>query len=323
MNFSLIVPCYNEGECITAFFRSATLTLSTLRESCEIIFVNDGSVDSTFNKLKTLIADTTSANVSYKVISFSRNFGKEAAILAGLEQSSGEYIGIIDADMQQDPQIAVKMLHFLKSHPEFDSVAAVQEKRKEAALISGLKTAFYRIFNALTDVDLRSNASDFRVFTRQVAEALMNMPEYHRFSKGLFSWIGFNTHYITYQANKRLSGKSSWSTKGLFRYALSGITSFSIKPLRIAMTLGLIISLCALTYFIITVVSTIVGGNEIPGYPTLICVLLLTSGIQLFSMGIIGEYIGLSYVEGKHRPQYITKAVISKQASGAPPDDVE
>lgn len=321
MDFSLIAPCYNEEKSIEVFFSAATACLEESGYTCEILFVDDGSKDETLSILKNLkiaYESGTASNhqkVSHKIISFSRNFGKEAAILAGLNHSTGDYLGIIDSDMQQNPMTALAMLSYLMEHPDYDCVAAVQENRKDAPVVAALKRVFYKLFNIVSEIDIPENASDFRVFTRQVANALASVPEYYRFSKGLFSWIGFKTHCITYQPNQRFAGESTWSTKHLFSYAFDGMLSFSTWPLKLATWLGVVVSACSALYLAITVASTVASGTSIPGYPTVVCLILLFSGIQLFTLGIIGEYLGRAYIEGKRRPIYIAKEIVDHSSS--------
>ncbi|MDO4182468.1 MAG: glycosyltransferase family 2 protein [Coriobacteriia bacterium] len=316
MDFSLIVPCHNEAESLPAFYQAVRNTFDTAGLEYEIIFIDDGSQDGTLDTLKRLTAEDGTIKPAATIVSFSRNFGKEAGIYAGLQHATGTMLGIIDADMQQDPAISLDMLRFLQENPGFDCVAAVQEQRKENAVLRGFKSAFYKMFNRMGTIDIPENASDFRVFRNYVAEALLSMPENHRFSKGLFAWVGFRTHTITYRPNERLAGTTNWSFGGLMKYALGGIMSFSTKPLRMAMWMGGLVSVAAAIYLVVVVFETIFARNAQPGYPTLVCLILLFGGIQIFLMGIIGEYLGRTYIEGKHRPIYVAREVV--QIGGLP-----
>lgn len=275
----------------------------------ELVFVDDGSSDNTFAVI-TECARNNEPRLSIKAIELSRNFGKEAAMFAGLENATGELIGFIDADLQQDPSISFEMYSYLETHPDVDCVAAVQENRQEGKLLSWFKHRFYKAFNAVGDVELPPHASDFRVFRRSVADALLSMPEYFRFSKGLFAWVGFRTETIPYEPAKRHAGKTSWSFGNLTKYALTGIVSFTTWPLRLVLYLGLITSFASIVYLLVVLFEYILIGIYVPGYPTLVCLILLFFGIVMLALGIFGEYLGRIYIEGKHRPVYIARQVI-------------
>lgn len=282
----------------------------------ELVFVDDGSTDSTFAKILEALESPNHPRLHVKAIELSRNFGKESAMLAGLEHASGTLVGFIDADMQQDPAISFQMFRYLQEHPETDCVAAVQEERREGRVLKWFKHRFYKAFNAVGDVELPTNASDFRVFRRNVANALMAMPEYFRFSKGLFAWVGFRTHTIPYRPAERHAGASSWSFRGLFGYALGGIVSFSTWPLRLILYVGMLTSLISIIYLFVVVFEYFIIGIAVPGYPTLVCITLLFAGIVMLALGIFGEYLGRIYIEGKHRPAYIARQVIQQDAPG-------
>ena len=251
MKVTLVVPCYNEEKNVALFFEVADKAFANKAYDYDIVFVNDGSKDNTYRELKKIF-NTHSDKVS--VINLSRNFGKEAAILAGLKRASGDYIALVDADLQQRPEIVADMVNYLEEHEEYDVVAAYQEHRIEGKLMSGVKKLFYTLINKVCDIEFYAGASDFRTFRRTVAEALINMPEYHRFSKGLFSWIGFNTYYLPYVAEERNAGETKWSVKKLIKYAVEGFMSFTTFPLRFATYLGMIVSLCAVLYMIFVIV---------------------------------------------------------------------
>lgn len=304
MEVSLIIPCYNEEGNVKEFL---SVCKETFKESLDIeyIFINDGSKDNTLKELRELVYENKNMNI--KCISFSRNFGKEAAIYAGLKSAKGRYISIIDADLQQHPKYIIKMYEFLKKEEEYDCVACYQEKRKEGKIISFFKKMFYKIINKISDVPLYENASDFRFFKRQVAEAILELPEYYRFSKGIFSFVGFNTYYMPYEVEKRHKGKSSWSTTGLIKYALDGIIGFSVSPLKIATFIGVITFIISVIYMITVIIQKLTVGIEISGYATIVCLMLFFGGLQMIFIGIIGEYLGRTYIECKKRPIYIIK----------------
>ncbi len=304
MKLSLVCPCYNEEKNVKAFHDACKAALDSKVESYELIFVNDGSHDNTWNIL-TQICRESDTNI--KIINFSRNFGKEAAMYAGLQKAEGDFVTLIDADLQQRPEIALDMVEFLENNPDYDSVAAYQKERHEGFMLSFFKKMFYRLINRMCDIDFKQGASDFRTFRRNVTEAILNVPEYHRFSKGIFSWVGFNTHYIPYVAEERNAGKTTWSFKKLFKYALDGIIAYSTLPLRISSVVGILMSFIGAIYMLIVVIQKLTCGIEIPGYPTTIVLILFIGGLQLTSLGIIGEYISRIYIESKHRPICIIK----------------
>lgn len=304
---SLIVPCYNEAQNVDAFYERCLEVFDP--DAFEVVFVNDGSKDDTYKKLQQL--HEKYSNVL--VINFSRNFGKESAIYAGLHYATGTYLSIIDADLQQDPKIVKNMTEILEEKPEVDVVAAYQKERHEGKFMGWCKDHFYRFINRLSEVDLRENASDFRTFRRNVQEALLDMPEYFRFSKGLFSWVGFETEYIPYEAAERFAGTTKWSFGKLIKYAMEGIISFSTMPLQLATFCGALVSVFAIVYGIIIIAHTLLTGIDVPGYATTIVVVLFLGGVQLLVMGILGEYLAKTYIQGKHRPVYVVKKVLEKK----------
>lgn len=304
MKISLVVPCYNEEDNIAEFYRVATKTFDLEAYEYELTFVNDGSKDNTLNILKQIYSEDPQ---HVNVVSFSRNFGKEAAIYAGLKNTTGDLVTIIDADLQQRPELVKDMVTYLEDHPEYDCVAAYQEERHEGFVLQIFKKLFYKLINMVSEVEFRPGASDFRTMRRPMVEALLNLPEYYRFSKGLFSWVGFETYYMPYVAEERFSGVSKWSFRSLFKYAINGIVAFTVSPLRIATYLGVVFSIISIVYMLIVVVQKLFFSISIPGYPTLICLVLLLGGLQLVILGIIGEYLARMYIEGKRRPIYIEK----------------
>ena len=307
MKLSLVVPCYNEAENVAAFQEAVIGAFDGCGYSFEIIFVDDGSTDATLHNLRKLHG---AQKCPVKVVSFSRNFGKEAGLYAGLKYATGDYISLIDADLQQSPDIVRNMVNILDNQPEYDVVAAYQDRRGEGKILSLFKKCFYSIINRLSDVQMRSDASDFRTFRRSVAESILKLGEYHRFSKGIFAWVGYTTCYIPYTANKRAAGKTKWSFKKLVNYAIEGIIGFSTKPLRMAAYLGMLTAAAAVFYLIFVILEKIVIGIDIPGYATQIVLILLLGGIQLFCIGIIGEYVGKTFEQSKDRPVYIEKEVL-------------
>lgn len=310
---SIVVPCYNEEENIIDFYNATLKVLKNSNSYYELIFVDDGSKDNTKDVLKTL---TATDNCDVKLLILSRNFGKEAAMYAGLKESSGDYVCIIDADLQQDPVHILEMEKTLDDNDDYDSVALFQDKRREPKLLRVFKKAFYKLINKISEVDFVSGASDFRMFKRNMVEAIIDISEKNRFSKGIFSWVGFNTYYLPYHANKRNKGSSKWSFWKLFRYAISGIVSFSTTPLKISTVLGLIISFSSLVYLVIVILQKIIWGISIAGYATIVVLILLLGGIQLLCIGIIGEYLARTYVETKNRPIYILKdKIINEKGS--------
>lgn len=306
---SLIVPCYNEEGNVKKFFDETNKAFEGTVADYEFVFVNDGSRDNTYQKLKE-IYESSSDNV--QVLSFSRNFGKESAIYAGLSHAKGDRVCLIDADLQQRPEVVLEMLEVMKANPTLDCVTAYQEKRKEGGLISAVKSLFYKIINKMSDVPFVNGASDFRLLNRNMVEALLQMSEYHRFSKGLFSYVGFNTAYIPYQVAERESGESKWGVKKLFKYAIEGIMSFSTAPLKIPTYLGALSILSSIIYFAVSLIRHIAFSAWLTGTTAIITLLLFLSGIHLLCLGILGEYIAKLHVQSKNRPIFILKDHLKK-----------
>ena len=310
MKLSLVIPCYNEQDNIIPFFEETAKAFKELPKevkSLEMIFINDGSSDLTSQKLKDLYASYPSV---VSVVEFSRNFGKEAAMLAGLRHASGDFITIIDADLQQRPEIVVNMVKHLLENEDCDMVAAYQDKRNEGKFMSFMKKAFYKCINITSETEFFQGASDFRTFRKRVAEAILSLPEYYRFSKGIFSWIGFNTFYMPYTAEERHSGESKWSFLKFLKYAIDGIIAFTTLPLRVATVSGFVIFLASIIYMIFVVLKRIIHGVDVPGYATIVVLILFLGGLQLLLLGVVGEYIARTYIQGKNRPVYIEKEVL-------------
>ena len=309
---SLVVPCYNEGENVIPFHEAVLDAFQDCGYSIEIIYVDDGSRDATLHNLKKIYARQ---DCQVKIVSFSRNFGKEAGIYAGMQHASGAYISLIDADLQQRPEIVRDMVQMLEEQPEYDIVAAFQDRRREGKVLSFFKKSFYAIINRLSKVPLQPDASDFRTFRRSVRDSILELPEYHRFSKGIFAWVGYKTMFIPYTACPRQSGVTKWSFWKLFNYAMEGIIGFSTAPLRLATLLGSVTGVAALIYLVCVILEKLIKGIAVPGYATLIVLLLFFSSMQLFCIGIIGEYVGRTFEQSKNRPIYIAKEVIGEEDS--------
>ena len=308
MKLSLVVPCYNEADNVAAFQAATLQAFDSCGYDYEIIFIDDGSRDATMFQLRKLFAEQ---KCPVKVVSFSRNFGKEAAIYAGLKQASGEYVTLIDADLQQRPEIAREMVRILDEKPEYDLVAAYQDRRGEGKLLSFFKKSFYRIINHLSNVNLHADASDFRTMRRNVADSIIELGEYHRFSKGIFAWVGYNTCFIPYTACARTAGESKWNFWKLLNYAIEGIIGYSTKPLRIATFLGGFTAVCAFLYLIIVILEKLITGIDVAGYATIVVLILFLGSMQLFCIGIIGEYVGRTFEQSKNRPVYIPREILT------------
>ena len=308
MKLSLVVPCYNEAENVAMFQEAVIGAFAGCGYDYEIVFVNDGSRDATLHNLKKIFE---AQRCPVKVVSFSRNFGKEAAIYAGMGQASGEYVSLIDADLQQRPEIVRDMVKILDEQPEYDVVAAYQDRRGEGKVLSWFKKSFYSLINKLSNVKLKSDASDFRTIRRSVCDSILALGEYHRFSKGIFAWVGYNTCFIPYTACERAAGETKWNFRKLLNYAIDGIIGYSTAPLRLATYLGGISGIAAVIYLIIVILQKLIWGIDVPGYATIIVLLLFFGCVQLFCIGIIGEYVGRTFEQSKNRPVYISKEVLS------------
>ena len=302
MILSLIIPCYNEEGNVQKFFDCTEAAFGGKVDSYEYVFVNDGSSDKTQEKLRKLHNEHKD---KVQVISFSRNFGKESAIYAGLKSAKGDMVCLIDADLQQRPEVVLRMLDVINSNDEIDCVTAYQEKRHENKLVAAIKSVFYKLINKLSD--FVNGASDFRLLKRNMVDAILKMTEFYRFSKGIFSWVGFNVEYIPYEACERESGETKWGVRKLFKYALDGIYAFSTAPLKFSTIIGFLMGCCSILYLFVVVLQKLCFGIDVPGYATIIVLLLLIGGSILFSLGIIGEYLAKMYIEVKNRPIYLTK----------------
>ncbi|UUX32800.1 glycosyltransferase family 2 protein [Fundicoccus culcitae] len=302
---TLVVPCYNEEETVSIFTEAIMEVQDQLPEAfLEIIFINDGSKDKTLANIKTLQAQYPD-RVYY--LSFSRNFGKEAGLMAGLEYAQGDYVAIMDVDLQDPPAMLIEMYHKIKHEP-YDVVATRRVNRDgEPPVRSFFARMYYRLNNSISDVKLEEGARDYRLMTRQVVDAVLSLPESNRFSKGIFSWVGFDVAYLEYENVERSAGNTSWSFTQLFNYAIEGLISFSDAPLTIASYVGLFTFLFAVIYGIYIIVKTLIFGDSTPGWPSLAVLVVGMGGLQLLSLGIVGKYIAKIFNETKHRPLYIIK----------------
>lgn len=307
MKLTLIIPCYNEEDSLPLFHTAVQKIFQPLKISYELIYIDDGSSDKTFQIMKKM--HKNDPNI-VKIVQFTRNFGKEAAILAGLQYSKGAYIGIIDADLQQHPKYILKMMRILDRLPLVDVVCAYQKKRPNEGALAFVKNIFYKIMNHLAKVDLMENASDFRLFRRKVAKSILQLQEYHRFSKGIFAWLGYKTIYIPYVAEKRIAGRSKWDFRKLWNYAVEGIVGYSIRPLRIATVMGMVTATASMIYLSAVVLQKLIYGIPVPGYATIVVLMLLLGSMQLFCIGMIGEYTGRTFEQCKQRPVYVIKRTL-------------
>lgn len=306
MKLSLVIPCYNEEDVVYDFYKETNKVFAGKVVSYEFVFVNDGSKDKTYEILKAI--HKVSDNV--KVINFSRNFGKEAAMYAGLCNATGDYTCVIDADLQQRPEVVLEMLQILENESSVDCVAAYQESRKESKAVSLLKNGFYKLMNVISEVEFYPGASDFRLMRRKMVDEVVKLTEYHRFSKGLFSFVGFNTKYIPYEVQQRAAGESKWSVAKLFIYAVEGIVGYTTAPLKIATFVGIGFVVAAFLYLIIALIAGIISGS-LSSAVAIITLLLLIGGMQFIFIGVIGEYLARTYMQGKNRPIYITKEILT------------
>ena len=307
MKLSLVVPCYNEAENVALFQDAVIEAFRDCGYDYEIIFIDDGSRDATMHNLRKLYL---AQKCPTKVISFSRNFGKESGLYAGLKHADGDYISLIDADLQQRPELVREMVKILDMEPQFDVVAAYQDRRGEGKILSFFKKSFYAIINKLSKVTLQPDASDFRTFRRSVRDNILNLGEYHRFSKGIFAWVGYSTHFIPYTACERANGTSKWNFWKLLDYAIEGIIGYSTAPLRFATITGGVTAVSAFLYLLFVILEKLIWGIDVPGYATIIVLILLLGGIQLLCIGIIGEYVGRTFEQSKNRPIYIAREIL-------------
>lgn len=306
---SLIVPCYNEEGNVEKFLEVTKKAMLGYTDNYEIVFVNDGSRDETPKKLRKLFEENK--DVKIKVVNFSRNFGKEAAMYAGFTEATGEYVTIIDADLQQDPAYAVQMGRILDENPDCDMVAAFQEKRKEGKLITACKTMFYKAINKVTEVDFISDASDFRTMRRSVVETILALPEYHRFSKGIFSWVGYNTIAIPYEVKERESGETKWNFMKLLKYALDGIVAYTDMPLKLPVYVGGAMGILSVLLFAVILLADIFSATFSAAAGYVAALVLFVGAVICIFMGVTGYYIGKIHTQVKERPIFIAKEILT------------
>lgn len=309
---SVVVPCFNEEEALPVYYREMCKVMKEMEDvEFELLFVDDGSKDATLAFLKGL--NETDARCRY--LSFSRNFGKEAALYAGLKNARGDYVATMDVDLQDPPGLLPEMYRILVEEA-YDSVATRRSTRTgEPKIRSFLSESFYKFINRISKTEIVNGARDYRLMKRKMVDAVLGMSEYNRFSKGIFEWVGFRTKWLEFQNVGRCAGETKWSVKKLFFYSLEGITGFSVAPLSLAAVVGVVFCLLAFFMILVIVVRTVIWGDPVSGWPSLACIIFLVSGIQLFCTGIVGQYLSKTYLETKHRPIFILKDS-SEEAGG-------
>lgn len=300
---SVIVPCYNEEETIMIFYEEINKIIKKMKPKFELIFIDDGSSDKTLEILRTL----TKKDKNVRYISFSRNFGKEAGILAGLRKATGDYVCTMDVDLQDPPYLLIEMYEILET-TNYDCVATRSISRNGYSFFRKLFTKmYYKLINKISKTEIVDGARDFRLMKRKMVDAILEIKEVNRYSKGLFSWIGFDTKWITFENSKRVAGKTKWNFLKLFAYSLESIVGFSTLPLSIASLLGIIFFLISFILIIVVIIKTLIFGDPVAGWPSLVCIIFFVSGVQLLCLGIIGKYLANTYLETKNRPIYIVK----------------
>ncbi len=299
---SLIIPCYNEEESLSPLYEELKRVTAEMSEyAFEMLFIDDGSKDKTLS----IIKDIAREDARVKYISFSRNFGKEAAMYAGFCNVSGDYAAVMDADMQDPPALLPEMMQIIKGG-EYDSIATRRVSRKgEPKLRSFFANSFYKLMKKISDVDIVNGARDFRLMKRSMVDAIVAMSEYNRFSKGIFGWIGFKTYWLPYKNVERVAGKTKWSFGKLFKYSIDGIMNFSDTPLKLASWSGIFFTFVAAVALLVVFIRALLYGNPVAGWPSTICIILFVGGIQLFCLGVMGQYLSKIYKETKRRPLYI------------------
>ena len=299
MLLSIIVPCYNEGESIKYTYQEIKKVLNNINIQHEIVFINDGSKDNTLQILKNIGQN----DKSVKYISFSRNFGKEAGMLAGLEYITGDCVVIMDADPQHPPELIPEMIKYYEEG--YDQVIAKRNRKGDNKYRTWVTKLYYKLVNKLIDVELVDGVGDFRLLSRKAVDSILAMKEYNRFSKGIFSWIGFKQKTIQYENQSRVAGETKWSFKSLLSYGIDGIISYNDKPLRVCFVIGCSLIMMSLIYIVFLLVQILIHGIDIPGYFTTIASIMIIGGVQLVFIGVLGEYIGKIYYEVKKRPHFI------------------
>lgn len=301
---TVIIPCFNEEEALPIYYREMSKVMADLRGvDTELLFIDDGSTDRTLSVMK----DLHILDKRCKYLSFSRNFGKEAAIYAGLKNAVGDYVAVMDVDLQDPPYMLPKMYKILEEEG-YDSVATKRSTRTgEPRIRSFLSRSFYKFINKISKTEIVNGARDYRLMKRNMVDAVLNMSEYNRFSKGIFEWVGFRTKWLEFENVERSAGKTKWSLKKLFFYSMEGITGFSVAPLSLASIMGVLFCLLSFITIGFIVMRTLIWGDPVSGWPSLVCILFFVGGIQLLCTGIVGQYLSKTYLETKHRPIYILK----------------
>lgn len=301
---TIIIPCFNEEEALPVYYHAMCPVMEQMNDATfELLFIDDGSSDSTLLKMKQLHRQDSRC----KYFSFSRNFGKEAAIYAGLSHARGDYVAIMDVDLQDPPDLLPYMYEILTTE-DYDSVATRRSTRNgEPKIRSFLSDSFYRVINRISKTEIVQGARDFRLMKRNMVDAVLKMSEYNRFSKGIFEWVGFRTKWLEYENIERSAGETKWSLKKLFIYSMEGITGFSVAPLSLASVLGLFFCLVSFVMILVIVIRTLMWGDPVSGWPSLTCIIFMVSGMQLLCTGIVGQYLSKTYLETKHRPIFILK----------------
>lgn len=300
----VIVPCFNEQDALPIYYKEMCKIMHKMPEvEIEMLFVDDGSTDRTLSVMK----DLNALDEKCKYLSFSRNFGKEAAIYAGLKNATGDYVAIMDVDLQDPPELLPQMYQILEEG-EYDNVATKRSTRKgEPVIRSFLSETFYKCINKISKTEIVSGARDYRLMNRRMVDAVLEMSEYNRFSKGIFEWVGFRTRWLEFENVERSAGETKWSIRKLFTYSLEGIMGFSVAPLSFASVIGLLFCVLSFLMVIVIVVRTLVWGDPVAGWPSLVCIVFMVGGVQLLCTGIVGQYLAKTYLETKHRPIYILK----------------
>src|SRR5574344_1926718 len=300
---TVIVPCYNEEEALPIFYKEINKVVDKMSVKFELILINDGSKDKTLD----IMRDLAHKDKNVRYVSFSRNFGKEAAMLAGLEAATGDYVTIMDVDLQDPPALLEEMYNTLET-TDYDCVGSRRVTRKgEPVIRSFFARCYYKLINKISDTQIVDGARDFRLMTRQMVNSILELKEYNRFSKGIFSWVGYNTKWLEYKNVERVAGTTKWSFWKLFLYSLESIVAFSTVPLAISSVMGILFCLIAFIMIVVIIVKTLALGDPTSGWPSLVCIIFMVSGVQLFCLGIMGEYLSKMYLETKKRPIYIVK----------------
>lgn len=308
---SLVVPCYNEEESLLAFFEETMRVVDAMRAErgdvrFELVFVDDGSTDGTLGAMRALTA-AGEGRAEVRWVSFSRNFGKEAALLAGLREARGDYVATLDADLQDPPSLLPEMYRILLEE-DYDNVATRRVDRVgEPPVRSFCARAFYRIINRLSDADIVDGARDYRLMRRRMVDGILELGEYNRFSKGIYGWVGFKTRWLPFENVERVAGETKWSFWGLLRYSLEGIVAFSTAPLSFASLIGVVLCLVSVMFALVIVIRTLLFGDPVAGWPSLACIVLFVGGLQLACLGVIGQYLAKTYLETKGRPLYLVR----------------